>query len=219
MTLLFLTYLHVIAFVYWLGGDLGTYFASNQVMNKENSPEARNVALKIMLACDMGPKLAMPLIFILGAQMGQMSGIINLSSWALAVLWGLTALWFFNVAILYFKEGTDFAHRLARFDLWFRVSVVIALITWVFWGMNNEAFAGHWFGWKILIFAGLVFCGIMIRIKLKPFVPAFVKMMSEGASVETDDAMQASIMKCRPWVWLIWIGLFVNAALGLHLFG
>ena len=219
MTLLLLTYLHVLAFVYWLGGDLGTYIASNQVINRENSPDARSVALKIMLACDMGPKLAMPLIFILGAQLGQMSGFISLSSWALILLWGLTALWFMNVAILYFKEGTEFAHRLARFDFWFRTCVVIGLITWVVWGMTNQAFAGQWFGWKVLIFAGMVFCGIMIRLNLKPFIPAFVKMMSEGASQATDDAMHASVLKCRPWVWLIWIGLFVNAALGLHLIG
>lgn len=79
MTLFVLKYLHILAFVYWLGGDLDTYFASNQIINKENSPQSRSVALKIMLACDMGPKLAMPLILILGIQMGVMSGVISLS--------------------------------------------------------------------------------------------------------------------------------------------
>ena len=68
-TYLLIKYAHLLAFVYWLGGDLGTFLASRQVVNSSNSPEARSVALKIMLACDMGPKLAMPIILPLGMQL------------------------------------------------------------------------------------------------------------------------------------------------------
>ena len=57
MELLFFKYAHIIAMVYWLGGDLGTFFASNQVINRGLSPQARQTALKIMLACDRAPKL------------------------------------------------------------------------------------------------------------------------------------------------------------------
>jgi len=219
MTLILLKYLHIIAFVYWLGGDLGTFFASSQVVRKDISPESRSVALKIMLACDMGPKLSMPIIFMLGAQMGYMMGIVSLPVWALGLLWALTALWFFNIAMIHFREGTNFAHKLAKFDLWFRIAVVIGLIFWAAWGLASGGFSGVWFGWKVLIFAALVACGIMIRINLKPFVPAFMKMMQDGASPKTDAAMSGSLAKCRPFVWCIWLGLFVNAAIGLHLIG
>lgn len=219
MSYLILKYLHILAFVYWLGGDLGTYVASNHVVKRDLNPQARSTALKIMLACDMGPKLGMPLIFILGAQMSVMLGVITLPAWGLPLLCALTALWFTNIAILYFKEGSDFAHKLAKFDFWFRVIVCIGLIIWAVWGLMSAGFGGAWVGWKILIFAAMVFCGIMIRVHLKPFVPAFVSMMKDGASEATDTAMHTSLMKCRPYVWLIWLGLFINAALGIHLIG
>ena len=219
MSLLILKYFHILAFVYWLGGDLGTYFASSQVINKDNSPEARAVALKIMLICDMGPKLSMPFIFMFGTQMGYIMEIINMPGWILIALWALTGLWFFNVAMIYFREGTDFAHKLAKFDLWFRILIVIALLCWAIGGLTSGGFSGDWYGWKILVFAALVACGIMIRIRLKPFIPAFVKMMKDGASEKTDSIMHATVMRVRPYVWVIWAGLFLNAAIGLHILG
>ena len=69
--------------------DLGTYFASNQVINRDLSPEARRTALKIMLACDMGPKLAMPLIFTLGVHLADLLNAIALpaGAWARPGRW------------------------------------------------------------------------------------------------------------------------------------
>ncbi len=44
-------------------------------------------------------------------------------------------------------------------------------------------------------------------------------MMSAGATQASDVAMQRSIARCRPYVWCIWGGLFLNAALGTRLVG
>ena len=54
---------------------------------------------------------------------------------------------------------------------------------------------------------------------LAPFVPAFANLMSAGPSDDVNNTMERSISRCRPWVWCIWGGLFLNAALGLHLLG
>ena len=58
----FLIFIHVLALVYWLGGDLGTYLSSKYVLDEKLSVESRQTAFGILLACDMGPKLAMPII-------------------------------------------------------------------------------------------------------------------------------------------------------------
>ncbi|MEX0828411.1 MAG: hypothetical protein WD005_05605 [Haliea sp.] len=71
--------------------------------------------------------------------------------------------------------------------------------------------------YKILIFAGMVTCGIFIRLNLKPFIPAFVTMMQSGATEATNNAMRDSVQRSRRFVWLIWAGLFINAAYGVHL--
>lgn len=215
---LLLKFAHIIAFVYWLGGDLGTFIASRYVVNDTLGTEARATALKIMLACDQGPKLAMPLILPLGIHMTAITGMMQLPAWGLALVWLLAAIWFTNVLVLYFNEGKAFTQRLSKADLVFRIAVVIALVAVALVGLGESSLiAANWVSWKLLVFAALVSCGIAIRINLKPFVPAFVKLMSEGPSEPVNAAMRNSVARCRPFVWTIWAGLFLNAAIGLHL--
>lgn len=217
---LLLKFAHVIAFVYWLGGDLGTFIASRYVVDDRIGSEARAIALKIMLACDQGPKLAMPLILPLGIHMAVISGLMQIPAWALILVWLLAAVWLGNVLILYFNEGKPFTRRLSKADLVFRIAVVIALSGLALTGFGEASLIGAtWVSWKLLVFAALVACGIAIRINLKPFVPAFVKLMSEGPSESVNAAMRDSVARCQPFVWTIWAGLFLNAAIGLHLVG
>jgi hypothetical protein len=215
---LLLKFLHIIAFVYWLGGDLGTFLASRQVVNPDNSPQSRHVALKIMLACDMGPKLAMPLILPLGLQLAYLGGSLPLSGWQMGLAWGVSLYWFAVVMVLYLNEGKPFTAKLSQLDLYFRIAMAALLLALGAYQLI-EGPAAAWAAWKLIVFAAMVCCGIAIRINLKPFVPAFATMMGEGASAETDDTMAISIGRCRPWVWCIWAGLFLNAALGTHLIG
>ena len=215
---LLLKFLHIIAFVYWLGGDLGTFLASRQVVNPDNSPQSRHVALKIMLACDMGPKLAMPLILPLGLHLAYLGGTLPLTGWQMGLAWAVALYWFSVVMALYLNEGKPFTAKLSQLDLYFRIVMAALLLAWGAYQLI-EGPAAAWAAWKLIVFAAMVCCGIAIRINLKPFVPAFGTMMSEGASRETDGTMALSISRCRPWVWCIWGGLFLNAALGTRLIG
>ena len=220
MEFLLLKYAHIIATVYWLGGDLGTYLASNQVINRDLSPEARRTALKIMLACDMGPKLAMPLIFALGVHLADLLDAIALPGWGVGAAWALGLWWFGNVLYLHLNEGKPAARKFARFDLAFRIGVVALLAIYAAAQLLDAAAAtADWVAWKLLVFAALVACGIFIRLHLRPFIPAFARMMEQGSSEETDTIMYTSLMRCRPYVWGIWVGLFVNTALGVRLIG
>ncbi len=211
---------HIVAFVYWLGGDLGTYIASNYSVKRELSPEARGIAVKIMLACDQGPKIAMPLILPLGIHMAWLMQLLVMPLWALVAVWLLAVLWLNNVLVLYFREGDAFTAKLAQFDLYMRIAVVIGLLVWAVSGLADASLIrADWVAWKLIVFAALVGCGIMIRINLRPYIPAFARLMTEGASDEINETLERSLARCRPWVYGIWVGLFVNAALGVHLIG
>ncbi len=213
-----LKYLHLVLFAYWLGGDLGTFLASRQVVNTELNPESRRTALRIMLACDMGPKLAMPLVLPTGLNMAAVSGLLPLSAAALALIWGVCLCWFAWVLTIYRKEGSALAGRLTQFDLYFRIALIALLLAWAA-SLAASATPPVWVLLKLFIFALLVTCGIAIRFNLKTFKPAFAQMMSDGANKRSDTAMRLSLQRCQPWVWCIWAGLFVAAALGARLLG
>lgn len=217
---LLLKFAHIIAFVYWLGGDLGTFLASRQVTNRGLSPESRQTALKIMLACDMGPKLAMPLILALGVHLAYLGGMVAMPGGAVALVWLVCLYWFGVVLVLFLHEGKPFAIRLSRIDFYFRIAVALAIVGWaagLLLGSGGDA--AQWAAWKLLVFAALVSCGIAIRLQLKPFLPAYLEMMSKGPNEAGNRIMEKSIANCRPFVWCIWAGLFLNTALGVHLVG
>ncbi len=218
MEYLLVKYLHIIGFVYWLGGDLGTFLSSRYLVNRNIGNEARLVATKIMLACDQGPKLAMPMMFALGVHLGSLSGLLPVGGLGLALCWLLGLIWLVNVAVLYSFEGQPFIAALKRFDFVFRIAVVLAIFAYLLAAqLQPGLIAASWLAWKLLIFALLVSCGIGIRIQLKPFVPAFTRLMQEGPSDEVNDILEASVARSRPFVAAIWLGLFVSAALGVHL--
>lgn len=217
-TYLTLKLLHIVAMVYWLGGDLGTFFASRFVVDPKLSPAQRGTALKIMLGCDQGPKLCMPLIFAIGFSMSTYMGFITAPAWMDAAVWAVALLWFANVNYLYFTGNAPAKARLSKIDLWFRVCVVIGLTAvGIHALMGDGAIGPDWLATKVLVFAALVACGIYIRLQLKPFVAAFGQLMGKGSSPDVERTLTESIARCRPAVYLIWAGLLLNAALGLHL--
>ena len=151
-------------------------------------------------------------------QMAFSAGLVTATAPVVAAMWLIAAYWFAVVLILYLNEGKAFTARLSQLDFYFRIVVVAGLFAYAGTALLGDATVmPAWLAWKILIFAALVGCGILIRINLKPFVPAFTRMLTEGASIESNKAMKDSIGRCRPFVWCIWGGLFLNAAIGLHL--
>jgi hypothetical protein len=96
--------------------------------------------------------------------------------------------------------------------------VVVGLLAFAVVGMYVQGWIpADWAGYKIIIFALMVLCGVFIRINLKPFIPAFGNMMRGDTSQANNDIIYDSMMRCRPYIYGIWAGLFINAAYGLHL--
>jgi hypothetical protein len=72
-----------------------------------------------------------------------------------------------------------------------------------------------WLAAKLLIFAFLIFCGFMIRLKIPPFIEGFKVMAASGATPESDQKMIDGMGACRPYVLLIWAGVAISALLGV----
>ncbi|WP_101757793.1 hypothetical protein [Oceanicoccus sp. KOV_DT_Chl] len=217
MEYLLLKFAHIVAFVYWLGGDLGTFFGSKYVIQSQYGQEARTLALKIMLACDQGPKMAMPLIFPLGLHMASISGMVAIPGWLLGLVWLLALLWLANVLFLYFTSNAAAKAKVARFDFWFRITVVIAITAYSVVGLlDSSLIQAQFLPFKMLIFSTLVGFGLLVRIALKDFMPAYAQLVQSGATEQVNKDMTRSMKLAKPWVWGIWAGLFANALIGVH---
>jgi uncharacterized membrane protein len=215
---LWIKFAHILAFVYWLGGDLGTFFGSRYVVDASKSKDARAMALKIMMACDQGPKIAMPLIFPLGMEMAISLGfmqVIPLIQW---MIWIIALVWCWNVNYLYFSTNVSAKKLISRFDFYLRITMVLAIVVFATMDLLDQSLIqAEWLSYKMLIFALMVVFGLLVRIALKNFPADFRLLMIEGPNDALNARLRRQMKLEKPWVWGIWAGLFANAMIGIHL--
>ncbi|MCC5867213.1 MAG: hypothetical protein JJU27_01765 [Gammaproteobacteria bacterium] len=208
---------HLLLFVYWLGGDLGVFYSSRFVTNPALGTEARATAAHIMLAVDLAPRICMILILPVGLTLAAMTWGLDLSGLLLTLIWLGCLVWLVLAVSIYLREGSALAHLLARIDQairWFVIVVVGGVALWSL--VADGPLAGQfWLAAKMLIFALLVICGLGIRAVLKPFGPAFGKLMREGSSPDVEADLGRSVARARPFVLAIWAGLVLAAGLGV----
>lgn len=215
--------LHVLLLVYWLGADIGTFYASRFVADARLTPAARAVAARIMLGVDLLPRLAMPLTLATGAQLAAGMGLLPGGGAAVAAVWVLCLSWLEMVLLIHHRTPQGRAAGLVRFDFWFRVVLAAALAAAGLsaWLASMPPWPA-WLAIKLLAFAATVVCGLAIRIRLRPFGPAFARLMSagpEGVTAADNQVIASSLARCKPYVIVIWVLLVVCAAAGLHLIG
>ena len=207
--------LHLLLFVYWLGGDLGVFYSSKFVVNPRLTREARLTAAKIMLDIDQIPRICLALMLTVGGLLTHYFGIPH-PTWQLAAIVLLGPFWLALVLLVHLKEGTSAGHALARFDFWFRWFVIAAILASVAYSSYTGRLAAHpWISAKLLVFVFLVFCGLMIRIKMPPFIDAFRTLATKGADDAVNAQMIAGLGRLRPWVFAIWAGVLLEAVIGV----
>lgn len=208
-------YLHVLLFVYWLGGDAGVFYSSTFVTNEKLTREARLTAFRIFVNLDMLPRYCLALMLTVGGILAEIIGYEH-KPWEMVAIVALGPVWVWVVHMVHAREGTDFGRMLAKGDYYFRLVMIFGLVGSVAWHWSTGPLRPYpWLAAKLLIFAFLIFCGFMIRRNIPPFVDGFRAMAAQGATPESDRRMRAGMAACRPYVFAIWAGVAVSAFLGM----
>jgi len=208
--------LHLLLFVYWLGADVGVFYSARYVQDRSLSLESRRTALRIMGWIDQLPRYCLVLMLPVGTTLAVAGGALRLGGTALAAFWLIGLAWLGVVYAIHHFQGTPLADRLRQYDLVWRVSLVIALIGAGVSGLlRTGPIVTDWLAIKLLLFAALVFCGIMIRMFGKPIGPALRKILSEGSSEELEAQLARGFTRTRPFVLAIWVLLLLTAYVGL----
>lgn len=216
--MLLLKLLHLLCWVYWLGGDLGTFYASRFVADPSLSPAARATAAKIMMGADIAPRLCLPLTLVTGLHLASLSGALALSNALLWALWLVCGVWLCAVWVIHHGHGAARLKRIIQLDFGLRVLLSAGL------GMVSGAgllgmldAVAPWLALKLLCFSCAVACGLAIRVQLRDFGPAFARLVQHGPDEAGDQVIRQSIAACIPFVITIWVLLLISAATGLHL--
>ncbi len=208
---------HIVGFAYWLGTDLGVFYSSYFVANDGLSADVRAATARILLALDLAPRICMTLMLPLGLHLAWQLDTLPIGGATLALAWVLCLAWLGMVLFLHFASSDTKKASVTKFDFGLRILISTALIFAGIAALSGAIDAiPYWIAWKLLIFGGLVGCGLIIRIRLRDFGPAFANVAKGQASDLDNAAIRRSLGGTRPFVIAIWIGLLASAALGTH---
>ncbi|MCD4524355.1 hypothetical protein [Nocardioides sp. cx-173] len=219
----FAVLLHIVLFAYWLGGDVGVYYASRYILKSDLGPEARAVSTKIMHGVDIAPRVSLVLILPSGVTLmawGPLGDDFFVHGWLLALVWVASLAWL-AVSVIDYRGGDTAIARLSqRADLLVRYALSAGLLAaGIYTMVATDPFGvdtnPKWLGAKVVAYALCIFCGVMIRRQLVPFGPAFGRLVTSGTTPEVERAILGSIRRCEPWVYGIWALVLLAAALGV----
>ncbi|MGW1850473.1 hypothetical protein [Nocardia elegans] len=217
--------LHLVLFVFWLGGDLGVFYSSRFVIDPERTPPARATALAIMSGLDLGPKICLILFLPSGITLmaldphgATLFGIALFPWWFVVLVWVFATGWLVLAITAHRTHGRIVVVH--RADLTIRIAVIAAAATAGAYTLVAEDPFGvttdpRWLGGKILLYTAAVAAGLGIRMTLRPFGPAFGRLQSEGSSPDIESVLRGSVNGCLPYVWVIWGSVLAAAALGV----
>ncbi len=215
---LVVNFLHLVGFAYWIGGDLGVFHSSYWVANPKHSPEVRIAAAKILFWLDQVPRICMTMMLPSGLQLAWQAGLLGFGVPVMVLIWIACFAWLAMVLYLHLAQPSGAKALLTRFDFWFRLVLSIFLLALGSAAVFNGAFdLPYWVGAKLGIYGALVGLGLIVRIKLKSFGPAFASIAAGRGTAEEDATINQSLGGTRPYVVAIWLGVFASAALGTHL--
>ena len=208
--------MHLLLFAYWLGGDIGVFYSSGFAVNRKLSRGARQAAGTIMMNLDLIPRLCLSLMLTVGGILTHYYGIDH-PLWQMVGIILLGPIWTCFLIYIHLNDGTDLVKTMTKIDYYFRwimVFTLIASVSYAFY-FTDRLNANPWIGAKLIIFAALIFCGIMIRKYIGGFIKGIHNIATDNINEVDDIAMAESLSKARVFVLTIWVLLLVEVWIGV----
>ncbi|HET6564705.1 MAG TPA: hypothetical protein VFG52_04770 [Xanthomonadales bacterium] len=220
MEIALLKLVHILAFVCWLGADLAVWYLGFFAANRKFTSATRVTVTRVLFGLDMVPRISMTLTFGFGIHLAYRIGYWPVPPWVIYASYLTCLAWMGMVLYQHYGKNRRMQDLLRRFDFGFRLALISVFSTYAAVSLSGpNGVSADFIAWKLLLFASMIACDLMVRIKLKPFGPAFAKLLADKASQEDEDAMEHSLSAIRLWKLVIWLGLVFSAAFGVHLIG
>lgn len=212
-----LVWLHLLLFVFWLGGDLGVFVLGQNFRRRSYSLPERLTLLRMLVAIDMGPRsawaLMLPSSLTLLFAGGWWPGLpltVVLAGWIIGLFW----LWL--VWDAHAHDMTPRAARDRRIEGWLRWALMAFYL-----GLGGVSLATgaplapQWLATKALLFGGIFAAAIMIDHAFKPVGKQLMALIEQGSSDATEIPLRTTMDGTRRWVLIVYALLFATSWLGV----
>ena len=206
--------IHVLAWVFWLGTDIGVIVSAKMSENGSYTPETRLTVLKLGMLLDMAPRIAVPVVFITGVMLSNDLGFTLIPPLA-GLIFGL--IWLAAVIVGIATEGGQTPFGKLAMRLQFLINSIVAI------GMGGLAIAGlvqaldmpAWLAVKWLAFAVVALAAIVLEKTFTPAVMLYGKLGAEGASDKLNTDLSEALKPVYIAVLVIYAATLVAGITGL----
>jgi hypothetical protein len=214
-----LKWLHILAMVYWLGGEWGVFQTSYFVVNRKLPMDERKRHMHTAYKIDILARSGILLLFPIGFHMGTYWGVQPLAGAWIAASWLFFTLWLGLAWAAFFKRETDAGIRLTKIDEQIRfvfipIIVIAAVASLLGYGPFEAGPMQKWFSAKILVFSVLLMIGLKLRFIMREWTTLFRLLAQQPDNAEAEETLERSIRVGRGLAYVYWVGIAGTGFLG-----
>ncbi len=213
-----LVWLHILAMVYWLGGEWGGFQSAYNVANPKLALDERRRHMETAYRIDILARTGIILLLPLGLHMGYNLGAQPWGGGFLIVVWLLTLGWLTLTWSAFVKRETDTGVKLTLWDERIRyVLIPLLAITAILSLVNDAPFTQHWYSTKVLLYSFALVIGLGLRFIMRHWTSIFreLAVATDAARPPLEARLSRELAYGRGMAYVYWITIGSIALLGV----
>ena len=206
---LVLRWVHILAMVYWLGGEWGVFQSSYNVTNPALSLDERKRHMETAYRIDILARTGIILLLPLGLHMGHIYGLQPFGGGYLTAMWLFVMGWLGLCWGAFFARETDLGIRLTKADEAIRYLLIPAI---VITGISSllghgpfEASEGmRWYSAKLTLYGFTLCIGLGLRWIMRRWTTRF-RALALGPDPGQEAALAREIGYGRLMAYVYWV--------------
>jgi hypothetical protein len=203
-------WVHILAMVYWLGGEWGVFQTSYHVTNPALSLDERKRHMETAYRIDILARTGIVLLLPLGLHMGKIYGFIPaLEGAGLWIMWIFFIIWLGMTWAAFIKRETDAGIKITMLEEKLRYPLILAIVVvsaMAFMGSGPiKSFAGaYWYPAKMILYAFTLCIGLFLRLVMRRWTTIF-RELAMGPNATLEAQLEREVGQARYAAYVYWI--------------
>ncbi len=207
---------HIVGLGYWLGSELVINSTYRYVCYHAEMPLADRTRLMAhVMNVDQHVRYALVLQASVGTVLAAELGYIPGGRPLVIVVALIGVLWFVFVELVHRLRHQPVGKRLAAIDRGSRYVLMAALILIALGLLGGAWPTPDWLRWKLACFAGVIACGVGIRLALLGHFSTWAIMERDGPTDETNAIIRQTYVRATAILVLLWVFIAAIAVLSV----
>jgi len=205
-----LRWVHILAMVYWLGGEWGVFQTSYNVTNHKLSLDERRRHMETAYRIDILARTGIVLLLPLGLHMGKIYGFVPwLEGPGIWFMWLFFALWLGMTWTAFLARETDLGIAVTRAEEFARYPLIAVLFACALLAFNGAGPIAsgpgiYWYPSKLALYAFALIIGLFLRLVMRRWTTYF-RILAQGPDAMIEAKLDQEIALARYAAYIYWI--------------